>query len=72
MINTQYLDLVLSVGNGAILADEHYKITGHKIEVLGKKISSGIRNIKFIDFIEEYKCTECIFESFNGERYVKY
>ena len=64
--------LVLSAGNGAILADEHRTNTGHKIEVFGKRESFYTRDRRMTDFTRKYKCTECNFESFDGKRLAIY
>jgi len=61
--------VVLTAGIGARLANEHYIETGHKIILCGKKESFyNSEGRRFTDFTKEYKCTQCDFKSFRGER----
>lgn len=64
--------LVLSAGDGAIKADEHYRETGHRIEVFAQKRKFQTRDREMTDLTKKYKCTQCDFESFNGKRLAKF
>lgn len=61
-----YMDtIVFKITMGAVQADEHYLATGHKIEHLMTKVSSGM---DFIDYKSKYQCKDCAFTSYGGTR----
>ncbi len=63
------MDITVLEINGSKKADEHYRETGHFIELLGKEVAL---HDDYYDKIKFYKCQECDFTSQGGRRVKRY